>query len=157
MCFVRILFEVIQGEMTYVRDLENISVVCVSLRTPMMPAHRRTQMYIEPLRTADPPIIPPQRLNQFITDVFHNVGQLVHHHRKLLELLHHTQQDEHPVIHSVTAAVLDAFLNFRDAYLEYIPNYPIAAYRIEDEKANNPRFKEFHDVRVPAAAHACGS
>jgi hypothetical protein len=116
--------------MTYVRDLENITV-----------------MYIEPLRTADPPVVPPQRLAGFIADVFHNVAQLVHHHRRLLERLYAIQQDEHPVVHSVTAAVLDAFLNFRDAYLEYIPNYPIAAYRIEDEKASNPRFKEFHDVR----------
>jgi hypothetical protein len=106
-------------------------------------------MYIEPLRTADPPIIPPQRLNQFISDVFHNVGQLLHHHRRLLDRLYSIQTDEHPQITSVTAAVLDAFLNFRDAYLEYIPNYPIAAYRIEDEKANNLRFKEFHDVRTP--------
>jgi hypothetical protein len=31
LCF-RILFEIIQGEMTYVRDLENIAVVRVSHR-----------------------------------------------------------------------------------------------------------------------------
>jgi hypothetical protein len=103
-------------------------------------------MYVQPLSTANPPIVPPQRLSAFLTDGFHNVGQLVHHHRRLLESLHAIQQDEHPLIHTITAAVLDAFLNFRDAYLDYIPNYPIAAYRIEDEKANNPRFKEFHDV-----------
>ena len=29
---------------------------------------------------------------------------------------------------------------------EYIPNYPIAAYRIDDEMANNPQFKSFVDV-----------
>lgn len=40
----------------------------------------------------------------------------------------------------------DAVLNFRDAYLEYVPNYPIAAYRIDDEMANNPLFKDFVDV-----------
>jgi hypothetical protein len=105
-------------------------------------------MYIDPLRQADPPIVPPQRLDQFIRDVFHNCGQLLHHHRRLLENLWRTQREEHPVIRSLTDSILDAFLNFRDAYLEYIPNYPIAAYRIEDEKASNPRFKDFHDVSI---------
>jgi hypothetical protein len=104
------------------------------------------QVFIQPLRNSDVPILPSQRLNSFIVDVFHNYGQLVFHHRKLLENLHRIQQEEHPLIHSVTAVLLDAFLNFRDAYLEYVPNYPIAAYRIEDEKANNPKFREFHDV-----------
>ena len=31
--------------------------------------------------------------------------------------------------------------------LEYIPHYPIAAFRIDDEMANNPSFKAFIDVR----------
>jgi hypothetical protein len=37
-------------------------------------------------------------------------------------------------------------LNFRGAYLEYVPNYPVAAYRIDDEMANNPQFKDFVEV-----------
>jgi hypothetical protein len=146
----RIIFELIAGEMQYVKDLDSINVVSAA---PIASADRALtgapQMYIQPLQTADPPIVPPQRLQAFVTDVFHNVGQLVYHHRRLLEALHAIQQDEHPRIKTITAAVLDAFLNFRDAYLEYIPNYPIAAYRIEDEKATNPRFREFHDVRMP--------
>jgi hypothetical protein len=44
--------------------------------------------------------------------------------------------------------MFDAALNFRDAYMEYIPNYPIAAYRIDDEMANNIEFKNFVDVRL---------
>ncbi len=58
----------------------------------------------------------------------------------------HIQQEEHPVIRSVTAAVYDAVLNFREAYMEYIPNYPIAAYRIDEEMANNLAFKTFVEV-----------
>jgi hypothetical protein len=42
--------------------------------------------------------------------------------------------------------VFDTALNFREAYLEYIPNYPIAAYRVEEEKEKNPAFKAFHEV-----------
>ncbi|KAI0792219.1 Dbl domain-containing protein [Abortiporus biennis] len=121
-----IIFEVIKGEMDYVKDLENIEV-----------------MYVQPLREMDPPIIPRDRLQQFIQDVFHNFDELHAHHRKLLNRLHEIQREEHPVIHSITAAVYDAVLNFREAYMEYIPNYPIAAYRIDDEMANNPQFKAF--------------
>lgn len=110
-------------------------------------------MYIRPLRNADPPIIPPDRLDQFITDVFHNFAELHAHHLKLVETLHEIQREEHPVIRTVTAAVFDAALNFRDAYMEYIPNYPIAKFRIDDEMANNEAFKNFVDVCTSTRSH----
>lgn len=106
-------------------------------------------MYVQPLRAQDPPIIPRDRLDSFIQDVFHNFGELHAHHRRLVDQFHEIQREEHPMIRSVTAAMYDAVLNFRDAYLEYIPNYPIAAYRIDDEMANNPAFKAFVDVCHP--------
>jgi hypothetical protein len=63
-----------------------------------------------------------------------------------MEKFHEIQREEHPCLKSITAAMFDAALNFRDAYLEYIPNYPIAAYRIDDEMACNIIFKAFVDV-----------
>ena len=96
----------------------------------------------------DPPIIPRDRLEQFISEVFHNYAELHAHHRRMLDKLHEIQRDEHPVIRSVTAAIYDAVLNFREAYMEYIPNYPIAAYRIDDEMQTNIQFKQFVDVSV---------
>ncbi|KAK0214966.1 CNH domain-containing protein [Armillaria fumosa] len=131
-----IIFELIKGEMAYVKDLENIDI-----------------MYIKALRAANPPIIPPDRLNSFIKDVFHNFAELGYHHRKLVEKFHEIQREQHPVIRTVTAAMFDAALNFRDAYMEYIPNYPIAAYRIDDEMAKNLAFKTFVEqcVRHPDA------
>ena len=105
-------------------------------------------MYIVPLRNADPPIIPRDRLDQFIQDVFHNYDELYEYHRGLVEKFLEIQREQHPEIRSVTAPLFDAALNFRDAYLEYIPNYPIAAYRIDDEMANNPAFKAFVEVRL---------
>ncbi|KAF8638446.1 hypothetical protein AX17_002203 [Amanita inopinata Kibby_2008] len=121
-----IIFELIKGEMAYVKDLENIDT-----------------MYIRPLREADPPIIPPHRLEQFIEDVFHNYLELYTHHSKLIEKFHEIQREQHPNVRSVTAPVFDTALNFREAYMEYIPNYPIAAYRIDEEMATNPTFKAF--------------
>jgi hypothetical protein len=96
----------------------------------------------------DPPIIARDRLNSFISDVFHNFSQLHAHHRKLLNQLHEIQRREHPTISSITASVFNAALNFREAYMEYVPNYPIAAYRVDDEMANNIDFKMFVEVRI---------
>ncbi|KAF8202439.1 CNH domain-containing protein [Pholiota molesta] len=131
-----IIFELIKGEMAYVKDLENIQ-----------------SMYIIPLRKAEPPIIARERLDQFIDEVFHNYAELFQHHKKLVDALHEIQREQHPRIESITAVLFDAALNFRDAYMEYIPNYPIAAYRIDEEMGNNLPFKTFVDqcVRHPDA------
>ncbi|KAJ3510704.1 hypothetical protein NLJ89_g4518 [Agrocybe chaxingu] len=131
-----VIFELIKGEMAYVRDLENIET-----------------MYVRPLRNAEPPIIPSDRLEQFLMDVFHNYHELYGHHRRLVDNLHEIQREEHPRIRSITAAVFDAVLNFRESYMEYIPNYPIAAYRIDDEMASNEAFRQFvnHTTRHPDA------
>ena len=139
--------------MDYVKDLENIETVSRSVSSPR--AHALTcdlQMYVAPLREMDPPIIPRERLPQFLQDVFHNFAELHAHHRKMLNTFHEIQREEHPVIRSVTAAVYDAVLNFHDAYMEYIPNYPIAAYRIDEEMANNAAFKQFVEVSMLVAS-----
>ena len=104
-------------------------------------------MYIEPLRQMTPHIIPRDRLEQFIHDVFHNYNELYTHHRKMLDALLHMQREEHPCIRSITAIVYDSVLNFREAYMKYIPNYPISAYRIDDEMVKNTAFKQFVEVR----------
>ena len=117
-------------------------------------------MYIQPLREANEantPIIATDRLEQFIKDVFHNYHELYAHHKRLVDKFHQIQQQQHPQIRSITAAMFDAALNFRDAYMEYIPNYPIAAYRIDDELANNPTFKQFVEVRCSIFPFAKGS
>jgi hypothetical protein len=114
-------------------------------------------MYITPLRTIEPPVLPPARLDSFIHDVFHNYKELYHHHKRLLDRLQEIQREQHPQIKSITEAVLDAFLNFREAYLEYVPNYPIAAYRIDDEMATNIAFKAFVEVRVSCRVSLCAA
>lgn len=105
-----------------------------------------SKIYIEPLRQAEPPIIARDRLEEFIEEVFHNYLQLYEHHKRLVEGFHEIQREQHPNIHSITAVMYDAALNWREAYMEYIPNYPIAAYRIDEEMANNLAFKTFVEV-----------
>lgn len=101
-------------------------------------------MYIRPLQKQL--TIPQDKLNKFIQTVFNNYDVLRDHHRRLLHQLHEIQREEHPTIKSITAPLLDAALNFRDAYMDYIPNYPIAAYRIDEEMATNSEFRGFVEV-----------
>ena len=106
-------------------------------------------MYIQPLRSIDPPIIPHERLEPFIRDAFRGFGELYAHHRSLSEQLFEIQREQYPIIRSATAPIRRVISNSRDAYLDYISNYPIAAYRIDDEIAKNPRFKAFVQVGFP--------
>jgi hypothetical protein len=144
--FGSFIFELIHSETAYVKDLESLETV----RLPSLPRIPLPdviwKIFIGPLRTIEPPVIPPDRLKSFITDVFHNCGELYAHHRRLVERLHEIQREEHPVIRSITAALFDAAISFRDAYLDYIPNYPIGVYRINAELATNPVFKSFYEV-----------
>ena len=103
-------------------------------------------MYVQPLRSMDPPVIPHGRLETFIRDVFHNFRELHAHHRRLLDQFFEIQREEHPIIESIIVPMYDVALNFRDAYLDYVPNYPVAVYRIDDEMANNLQFKGFVEV-----------
>ena len=64
----------------------------------------------------------------------------------MLDRLHEIQREEHPRINSITAVIFDAALNWRDAYMDFIPHYPIAAYRVDEEIATNPSFKAFVEV-----------
>ncbi|KAG9017026.1 hypothetical protein FRB90_002035, partial [Tulasnella sp. 427] len=123
-----VIFELIYGEMEFVRDLETIET-----------------LFIKPLRAATPAAIPRDRLNAFIRDVFWTYDDVLTHHRKLLNRLHEIQREEHPHIRSITAPIYDVALNWQDAYMEYVPHYPIAAFRIQEEIGNNPAFKAFHD------------
>ena len=106
-------------------------------------------MYVRPLRSMDPPIISREKVETFIRDVFQNFGELHAHHRRLLDQFITIQREEYPIIRSVATPMRDAVLEFRDAYLEYVPNYPIAAFRIDDEMNNNPQFRDFVNVSPP--------
>jgi hypothetical protein len=85
-------------------------------------------------------------LEEFIEEIFHNYMELYRHHKRLVDKFHEIQREQHPNIKSITAAMFDAALNWREVYMEYIPNYPIAAYRIDEEMANNFAFKTFVEV-----------
>lgn len=88
---------------------------------------------------------PERGLEDFLRDIFWNCEEILLHHRRLLEVLHEVQREEHPCIRSIVAPVYDAALNWGEAYKEYVPHYPIAFYRVE-EAMNIPQFKTIVEV-----------
>lgn len=123
------IWELIQGEMEYVADLEAID-----------------EIFITPLREADRPIIDRSRLEVFIHDVFHNYRSILGQHERLLSQLHERQLEQHPNFGKVSDLIYDAALNWNEAYMEYMPNFPIAKAKVDDEKRRNPAFAAFLDV-----------
>ncbi|KAG8965044.1 hypothetical protein FRC03_000999 [Tulasnella sp. 419] len=63
----------------------------------------------------------------------------------MLRKLFKIQRDEFPVLKSITAPVYDTALNWVDPYIEYFAQYPMAVLAIDQELAQNPRFKTFYE------------
>lgn len=143
-----IIFELIREEMTYVKDLAFIENVRPLLTFSPKNHDGSPQTYVRKLRLVDPPIIPRERLEMFIQDVFRNSGELYTHHGRLLYQLLKIQREEHPIIRSIAAPVHDVVLNLKGAYLDCASKHPIAVYRIDDEVASNPQFGAFVSVRL---------
>ncbi|KAI5892712.1 uncharacterized protein SCHCODRAFT_02501635 [Schizophyllum commune H4-8] len=112
-----VLFEIIKSERDYVSDLEAVRDV-----------------YIEPLSAANPPIIKPELLKGFISQVFGNVAQILAHHQLMLAALFARQREQHPLIQSGT---------FRTAYETYIKHYPLAEAHHRKELNRNPDYRHF--------------
>ncbi|KAF8677361.1 hypothetical protein RHS04_05906 [Rhizoctonia solani] len=131
-----VIFELIKGEMEYVKDLELLNT-----------------LFIQPLLHENPPPIPREGLERFISEVFANFADVHLHHRRMLDTLHEIQREEHPIIRSISAPIFDAALNWRDAYMIYIPHYPIAEYLVDSQKAENKEFRAFveRQIRAPDA------
>ncbi|CAE6417885.1 unnamed protein product [Rhizoctonia solani] len=131
-----VIFELIKGEMEYVKDLELLNT-----------------LFIQPLLHESPPPIPRENLDRFVSEVFSNFADVHLHHRRMLDTLHEIQREEHPIIRSISAPVFDAALNWRDAYMIYIPHYPIAEYLVDSQKAENKEFRAFieRQIRAPDA------
>lgn len=115
--------------MEYVADLETIET-----------------LFVDGLRQADVPIIERSRLEIFVDDAFHNYRSLLEVHSDLLEKLQDRQSKQHPHFGMISDLILDAALNWQDAYMEYVTHYPIAKAKVEEEKQKNKRFAAFLEV-----------
>jgi hypothetical protein len=102
--------------------------------------------FIKPLRAANPPILPPNLLEDFIDEIFGNILDLRECNRRLLEVLYVRQREEGPVILRIGDIFLEAATEFRFAYPAYIGHHPLAEKRLKEETEANPNFRLFLEV-----------
>ncbi|KAH7884721.1 hypothetical protein F5I97DRAFT_1929559 [Phlebopus sp. FC_14] len=122
-----VLFEVFKSERDYVSDLRLIR-----------------EVFIDPLLSASPPTIAPaERLQTFVSIVFWNLDQIISHHERMLAALFERQQDQHPIVQSVTDIILENSFQFQADYESYIKHYPLAEERHRTELKYNKRYQEF--------------
>ncbi|CAJ0629675.1 8834_t:CDS:10 [Entrophospora sp. SA101] len=121
-----IIFETIYTEEDYINDLIILETV-----------------YVKQLRNATPPIIPPERLEEFIKGIFCNVFDgILTDNKKMLHLLKTRQQQSH-VIEKIGDIFLECAQQFGHHYIKYNENFPFADYLVKNEKLKNHNFKEF--------------
>jgi hypothetical protein len=82
------------------------------------------QVFLGPLIRAQPPIIPVDRIESFVREVFWNLDAISNHHQRLLAALFDRQRDQHPIVQSVSDVILAAALAFTDDYEIYIKVCP---------------------------------
>lgn len=124
-----IIHKIIKKEEQYVQDLDYVD-----------------SDFIKPLRSANPPIMHPDALEDFIDEVFGNILDLRECNRRLLEVMYVRQREQAPIIQRIGDIFLDMATEFRLAYPSYIGHYPIAEKRMKDEMDNNPEFRLFLEV-----------
>ncbi|WRT64361.1 uncharacterized protein IL334_001293 [Kwoniella shivajii] len=120
------IWELIQGEMEYVADLETVET-----------------LFVNGLRLADPAVIDRNRLDVFLDEAFHNYRSLLEVHSRLLENLQFRQLEQHPHFGMISDLIFDAALNWQEAYMEYVTHYPIAKAKVQEEEHGNPKFAAF--------------
>jgi hypothetical protein len=129
--FFSIIHKLITKEVQYLQDLDLVESV-----------------FIKPLRDANPPVIAPHLLDDFIDELFGNILDLRECNRRLLEVLYVRQREESPVILRIGDIFLNAATEFRFAYPTYIGHYPISEKKLKDETEANPEFRLFLEVCV---------
>jgi RHO1 GDP-GTP exchange protein 1/2 len=124
-----IIHKIISREEQYIQDLDLVE-----------------SDFIKPLRMSQPPVLPLDKMEDFIDNVFGNILDLRECNRHLLEVLYVRQREQAPIIHGIGDIFLDAATEFRLAYPIYIGHFPIAEKRMKDEIENNPTFRLFIEV-----------
>lgn len=126
---ISIIHKLITREKQYLQDLDLVESI-----------------FIKPLRAANPPVLPPDLLEDFIDDIFGNILDLRECNRRLLEVMYVRQREEGPIILRIGDIFLQAAAEFRFAYPTYIGHYPISEKRLKEEVDSNNAFKLFLEV-----------
>lgn len=124
-----ILHEIVQGEVKYMQRLDVLR-----------------HLYRDRLLAAQPPIIPPKKLNKFIKDVFSKVDAVKKANEDhLLPQMKYRQQEQGPWIVGFSDIFREWIRKAKQAYIEYSSAFPYATFLMRQEKEKNMIFKTFLD------------
>lgn len=124
-----ILHEIVQGEDAYMQRLD-------VLRT----------LYRDRLISAQPPVIPPKKLNKFIKDVFSKVDAVKKANEEhLLPQMKYRQQEQGPWVVGFSDIFREWIRKAKQAYIEYSSSFPYANFLVRQEADKNMIFRTFLD------------
>lgn len=106
------------------------------------------QLFIVPLRQADPPIIRPSELDIFIKTVFSTILDVRACTKRVLDALIARQREQAPVINAIGDIFLEAATQFRVTYSHYLGHLPAAEKRVQEEMDSNVMFRVFVQVKL---------
>jgi len=124
-----ILHEIVQGEDSYMERLN---------------LWRR--LYRDRLISAQPPVIPPKKLNRFINDIFGKVDAVQKANEDhLLPQIKYRQQEQGPWIVGFSDIFREWIRKAKHAYIEYAAAFPFASFLVRQEADRNILFRSFLD------------
>ena len=124
-----ILHEIVQGEDKYMNRLDVLR-----------------HLYRDRLQSAQPPVIPPKKLDRFIRDVFSKVDAVRKANEDhLLPQIKYRQQEQGPWIVGFSDIFREWIRKAKQAYIEYAAAFPYASFLVRQEADRNILFRTFLD------------
>lgn len=124
-----LLQELIQGEAAYLKDLTTIETG-----------------FVQPLRLANPPIIPTAQLESFLDSILLNIAEIRQHSNIFLSKLVARQLEQYPLIESIGDIILESAIEWSEAYTKYTRFFPQMELNFKKERDKNPKFALFLQV-----------
>lgn len=104
------------------------------------------QLFLKPLQTANPPIIPLKYFDEFMDEVFGNILEIRECNRRLVEIMHVRLREEGPIVQRIGDVFLNFAAEFRIAYPAYVGRQSMAEKRFKEEIDSNAEFRLFLEV-----------
>ncbi|KAF1838445.1 hypothetical protein BDW02DRAFT_594696 [Decorospora gaudefroyi] len=124
-----ILHEIVQGEDNYMNRLDVLR-----------------HLYRDHLNAAQPPVVPPKKLDRFIRDVFGKVDAVRKANEDhLLPQIKYRQQEQGPWIVGFSDIFREWIRKAKQAYIEYAAAFPYASFLVRQEADRNILFRTFLD------------
>ncbi len=99
---------------------------------------------MKPLRTSD--VVPVAKREDFVTQVFWNVHEILAVNQLLAEKL--TKRQKHEAIVTQVHDILLDYVPLFEPFVTYGAHQLFGKYEFEKEKGSNPAFQRFVDVRI---------